>query len=109
MITWASHIIRDTAHASWSARILHVRSSHELDARRAANSSRRPESRAFSGFCFRRWTDSVHVACTYVQDYKFSRVPYANGNRQVSFKKLEDVLTKTKQDIEFVQRNLHLI
>ena len=54
VISWAGHVLRDTKGLCWSARILDVRSSAELSARRSLNSNR-PKNRKQSGWSNRRW------------------------------------------------------
>ena len=69
IVSWAAHVVRKTAGASWSSRILHVRSTAEIDELRATKSYKRPETRMDSGFVCRWWTDSVQVAMDYGRDY----------------------------------------
>ena len=106
VISWAAHLLRDTAHATWGGRLLSFRSSHELEERRAFNSSNRPATRAESGFCCRRWTDSVLHACRYVSALKTCNRPYLNRSRQMSCRKLELFLCSARKQIEFVEENI---
>ena len=77
VITWAAHVLRDTKHKCWSAKILDVRSSRELSERRAERHNR-PETRKQGGFLSRRWTDSVPVAIDFVDKFMCAQ---ANGIR----------------------------
>ena len=106
VISWACHLIRDTAHATWGGRILHVRSTHELDERRAFSATSRPGTRSQSGFCCRRWTDSVLYACNYITNFKLSGRPYLNRDRQQSLRKLESLLAMARKNIIFVEENI---
>ena len=72
IISWTGHILRDTKGLCWSARILDVRSSSELSARRSLHSNR-PKTRKQSGWLNRRWTDGVGSAQTYLEKFMAER------------------------------------
>ena len=65
-ITWAGHIVRDTAHSSWPARIIHIRSSRELRERRAKNFGA-PLTRSSAGWTATRWTEGVQKAVDHLK------------------------------------------
>ena len=105
-VNWASHILRDTAHASWPAKLLHVRSTRQLDLWRSTSVSKRPGTRAESGFVCRRWTDSVNFAIEYLASFKLSNRPYANGTRRLPYKKIHSILDRASQSSTFVKQNI---
>ena len=75
LFKWAEHIQRNTANACWSTRVLDVRPSSEVNSLRAFHGGR-PQTRALSGFCSRRWTDGVHAAWIFLD--KTDPFPFAD-------------------------------
>ena len=64
--TWADHIVRNREGGCWTSRIRLVRPSFELDSLRSLNDGR-PATRFQSGFCPRRWNDSVRMAFSFLE------------------------------------------
>ena len=64
--SWAQHIVRNTFNRVWTARIAEFRNAEELEARRLANPSRRPDTRVCSGFTAVRWYASIDAACRFI-------------------------------------------
>ena len=102
IVNWAAHMLRNTGNACWSANLLHVKSTHELDELRACSSSKRPGTRLTAGFMCRRWTDSVAAACDFISSFKIVRRPYANNSRKLSFSRSERVICTAKCSIDFI-------
>ena len=102
IVNWAAHMLRNTGNACWSANLLHVKSTHELDERRACSSSKRPGTRLTPGFMCRRWTDSEAAASVFISSFKIVRRPYANRSRKLSFSRSEHVICTAKRSIEFI-------
>ena len=92
IISWSSHVVRNTANASWPSKILHVRSSHELNSRRAWH-SQRPNTRSSPGWCPTRWTDGVAKAIKHLQD---ARIRSERPNRRMIFDSIFKFCPKTK-------------
>ena len=65
VISWGLHIHRNTANNSWPSKLVHVRSSTELNERRALF-AHRPRTRAVSGWCQTRWTDGLSRAVAFL-------------------------------------------
>ena len=72
IIAWAGHIVRNTANPSWPQKILHVRSSRELNYLRSTQ-SQRPRTRAAAGWCCVRWTDGVSKAIDFLTSQKLKQ------------------------------------
>ena len=70
--SWGAHILRDTMGMCWSARVLDVRSSSELVSRRSLHANR-AQTRKFSGWSCRRWTDGVPFAMKYLEKCMLER------------------------------------
>ena len=64
--SWAEHIVRNTFNRVWTARIAEFRNAEELEARRLANPSGRPDTRVCSGFTAVRWYESIHAARKFI-------------------------------------------
>ena len=104
-VNWASHLFRNTAGASWAANLLTLRSTSELEIRRALNSNRRPGTRSASGFMCRRWTDSVSTAISFIRKFSTSRKPYGNSFRHLDFQKTVKFLNSALSSCEFIEQN----
>ena len=104
-VNWASHLLRNTNEASWAASLLHLRSTCELDTRRALNSCRRPGTRAEPCFMCTRWTDSVFSAVSFLRSFSLSHRPYGNSFRMLDFRKSQGILSKALVSCDFIVEN----
>ena len=109
VVNWAAHVIRNTAQACWSARVLHIKSSSEVDRLRSTSQSHRPGTRIEAGFSCRRWTDGVFVACNIVKQYTVSARPYKNQARRLSFDKLHQLLLFADRSVHFIEQNRNML
>ena len=64
-VTWGAHVVRNNHDCCWSANLLEIRSSAELQQRRREHGNR-PATRSLPGFTCRRWTDGVAHALDYL-------------------------------------------
>ena len=70
IISWGLHIQRNTANNSWPSKLMHIRSSAELNERRALY-AQRTGTRSASGWCQTRWSDGVSKAVAYLSTARF--------------------------------------
>ena len=63
---WAAHLMRNTKHSVWSAQLLNVRPASELQLLRSQNAGS-PMTRISSGYCAKRWSESVINAIAYLR------------------------------------------
>ena len=62
MVSWDKHVLRNSHGNVWTARIASYMNAAELEARRAASASGRPDTRVAPGFTSARWYEAVGVA-----------------------------------------------